>query len=130
MWIQHVYRTYALDDTRERFSEFDTNHDGFVTWEEYNQVAHNQLISFDDTAVLDDPEQESLRYASINQLNCYQSACNILFGDTYIEMFSPQLHLKEKRRFNFADQDGSSGLNVTEFLAFTHPSEVDHMAVR
>lgn len=43
---------------------------------------------------------------------------------------SPQLHLKEKRRFNFADQDGSSGLNVTEFLAFTHPSEVDHMAVR
>lgn len=45
-------------------------------------------------------------------------------------MFSSQLHLKEKRRFNFADQDGSSGLNVTEFLAFTHPSEVDHMAVR
>lgn len=99
-WIQHVYGTYALDDAKERFPEFDTNQDGFVTWEEYNQVAHNQLISFDDSAVLDDPEQESLRY----------------------------LHLKEKRRFNFADQDGSSGLNVTEFLAFTHPSEVDHMA--
>lgn len=41
-----------------------------------------------------------------------------------------QLHRKEKRRFDFADVDGTPGLNVTEFLAFTHPSEVDHMAVR
>uniref|UniRef100_A0A673GC34 Reticulocalbin 2 n=1 Tax=Sinocyclocheilus rhinocerous TaxID=307959 RepID=A0A673GC34_9TELE len=38
------------------------------------------------------------------------------------------LHAKEKRRFDFADMDGSAGLNLTEFLAFTHPSEVDHMA--
>lgn len=27
-------------------------------------VAHNQLISFEDQAVLEDPEQESLRYVS------------------------------------------------------------------
>ncbi|KAK9516686.1 hypothetical protein VZT92_024604 [Zoarces viviparus] len=100
LWIQHVYRKYALDDTKERFSEFDTDKDGVVTWEEYNMVAYDQLISFDDDAVLEDPEQESLR----------------------------DLHLKERRRFDFADVDGSSGLNVTEFLAFTHPSEVDHMA--
>ncbi|KAM6926577.1 reticulocalbin-2 isoform 1-T2 [Lycodopsis pacificus] len=100
LWIQHVYRKYALDDTKERFSEFDTDRDGVVTWEEYNMVAYDQLISFDDDAVLEDPEQESLR----------------------------DLHLKERRRFDFADVDGSSGLNVTEFLAFTHPSEVDHMA--
>nr|XP_020487010.1 reticulocalbin-2 [Labrus bergylta]XP_020487011.1 reticulocalbin-2 [Labrus bergylta]XP_020487012.1 reticulocalbin-2 [Labrus bergylta] len=100
LWIQHVYRTYALDDAKERFPEFDTNKDGVVTWEEYNTVAHNQLISFDDDAVLEDPEQESLRH----------------------------LHLKERRRFDFADADNTAGLNVTEFLAFTHPSEVDHMA--
>lgn len=25
---------------------------------------------------------------------------------------------------------GTPGLNLTEFLAFTHPSEVDYMAVR
>lgn len=99
LWIQHVYRKYALDDARERFPEFDINKDGVVTWEEYNTVAHDQLISFDDIAV-EDPEQESLRH----------------------------LHLKERRRFEFADADGTSGLNVTEFLAFTHPSEVDHMA--
>lgn len=43
--------------------------------------------------------------------------------------FVLQLHLKEKRRFDFADMDGKPGLNLTEFLAFTHPSEVDHMAV-
>ncbi|XP_029910433.1 reticulocalbin-2 [Myripristis murdjan] len=100
LWIQHVYRKYALDDAEERFPEFDTDSDGVVSWEEYNMVAHDQLISFDDSAVLEDPEQESLRY----------------------------LHQKERRRFEFADVDGTPGLNVTEFLAFTHPSEVDHMS--
>ncbi|KAK1887247.1 Reticulocalbin-2 [Dissostichus eleginoides] len=100
LWIQHVYRKYALEDTKERFPEFDTEKDGVVTWEEYNTVAHGQLISFDDSDVLQDPEQESLRH----------------------------LHLKERRRFDFADVDGTPGLTVTEFLAFTHPSEVDHMA--
>ncbi|KAK5928036.1 hypothetical protein CgunFtcFv8_013133 [Champsocephalus gunnari] len=100
LWIQHVYRKYALEDAEERFPEFDTDKDGVVTWEEYNTVAHGQLISFDDSDVLQDPEQESLRH----------------------------LHSKEKRRFDFADVDGTPGLHVTEFLAFTHPSEVDHMA--
>ncbi|KAF7660971.1 hypothetical protein LDENG_00270740 [Lucifuga dentata] len=100
LWIQQVYRQYALDDAEERFSEFNIDKDGVVTWEEYNMVAHEQLISFDDSTVLEDPEQESLRH----------------------------LHLKERRRFDFADVDGTPGLNVTEFLAFTHPSEVDHMS--
>ncbi|XP_040893578.1 reticulocalbin-2 [Toxotes jaculatrix] len=100
LWIQQVYRKYALDDADERFPEFDTDKDGVVTWEEYNMVAHNQLFSFDDSTVPEDPEQASLR----------------------------QLHVKERRRFDFADVDGTPGLNVTEFLAFTHPSEVDHMA--
>ncbi|XP_077424385.1 reticulocalbin-2 [Vanacampus margaritifer] len=100
LWIQHVYRKYALDDAEERFAEFDTNKDGVVSWEEYNMVVHDKLFHFDESTILDDPEQESLRH----------------------------LHLKERRRFNFADLDGTLGLNVTEFLAFTHPSEVDHMA--
>uniref|UniRef100_A0A3P8TSC9 Reticulocalbin 2 n=2 Tax=Amphiprion percula TaxID=161767 RepID=A0A3P8TSC9_AMPPE len=100
LWIQHIYRKYALDDAEERFPEFDIDKDGVVTWEEYNSVAHDQLFRFDDDAVLEDPEQESLRH----------------------------LHLKERRRFDFADVDDTPGLNVTEFLAFTHPSEVDHMA--
>lgn len=55
-----MYRNYALEDAKERFSEFDINGDGVVTWEEYNSVAHDQLISLEDT-VLEDPEQESLR---------------------------------------------------------------------
>uniref|UniRef100_A0A1A7YUJ4 Reticulocalbin-3 n=1 Tax=Iconisemion striatum TaxID=60296 RepID=A0A1A7YUJ4_9TELE len=99
VWIQHVYRKYALEDAEERFPEFDVNKDGIVTWEEYNSVAHGQLLNFDDDIVLEDPEQESLRH----------------------------LLLKEKRRFDFADVDGTPGLNITEFLAFTHPSEVDYM---
>ncbi|XP_034032397.1 reticulocalbin-2 [Thalassophryne amazonica] len=97
-WIQQVYRKYALEDAEERFLKFDTNKDGVVTWEEYSTVAHGQLLNLDDNT--EDPEEQSLRH----------------------------LLLKEKRRFDFANVDGSMGLNVTEFLAFTHPSEVDHMA--
>ncbi|KAM9502939.1 reticulocalbin-2 isoform 1-T1 [Salvelinus alpinus] len=100
LWIQHVYKKYALDDAEERFPEFDTNNDGVVSWEEYNMVVHERVINIDENAVLEDPEEESLRF----------------------------LHLKEKKRFDFADMGGTPGLNLTEFLAFTHPSEVDYMA--
>lgn len=60
-----MYRKYALDDAKERFSDFDTDKDGGVSWEEYNLVSHGQLISFDDPAVPDDPEKESLKYVRI-----------------------------------------------------------------
>ncbi|XP_063052343.1 reticulocalbin-2 isoform X2 [Engraulis encrasicolus] len=100
LWIQRVYRKYALEDAKERFPEFDSNQDGVVSWDEYNMVMHDRIVEVDEDAFLEDPEEESLRY----------------------------LHLKEKKRFDFADVDGRPGLNLTEFLAFTHPSEVDHMA--
>ncbi|KAL2093018.1 hypothetical protein ACEWY4_010330 [Coilia grayii] len=100
LWIQRVYRKYALEDAKERFPEFDTNQDGIVSWDEYNMVMHDRIVEVDENTFLEDPEEESLRY----------------------------LHLKEKWRFDFADMDSMPGLNLTEFLAFTHPSEVDHMA--
>lgn len=68
LWIQHVYRKYALNDAEERFPEFDTDKDGVVTWEEYNIVTHDQLISFDESTNLEDPEQESLRHVGILSL--------------------------------------------------------------
>lgn len=70
IWIQHVYRKYALDDAKERFPDFDSDKDGVVTWEEYNTVAHGQLLSFDDTAVLEDPEQDSLRHVGPLSFSC------------------------------------------------------------
>ncbi|KAJ8003273.1 hypothetical protein DPEC_G00167710 [Dallia pectoralis] len=100
LWVQRVYRKYAFIDAKEHFPVFDPNNDGVVSWQEYNMVVHEHAFNIDVDAVLEDPEQESLRL----------------------------LHLKEKRRFNFADIDGTPGLTLTEFLAFTHPSEVDHMA--
>lgn len=100
VWIQRVYRKYALEDAEKRFPDFDLDHDGLVSWEEYNTVTHGHLIPLDYDASLNDPEQESLR----------------------------NLHRREKQRFDFADVDSNAGLNVTEFLAFTHPSEVDRMA--
>ncbi|XP_028815076.1 reticulocalbin-2 isoform X2 [Denticeps clupeoides] len=100
VWIQRVYRKYALDDAKERFLDFDSNQDGVVSWDEYNMVIHDRVVEVDENAVLEDPEEESLRF----------------------------LHLKEKKRFDYADVDGKPGLNLSEFLAFTHPSEVDHMS--
>ncbi|XP_062403076.1 reticulocalbin-2 [Sardina pilchardus] len=100
VWIQRVYGKYALDDIKQRFPDFDANRDGIVSWDEYNIVMHDHLVVVDENTILEDPEEESLRY----------------------------LHLKDWRRFDFADMDGTPGLNLTEFLAFTHPSEVDYMA--
>ncbi|XP_035251609.1 reticulocalbin-2 isoform X1 [Anguilla anguilla] len=100
LWIQRVYRQYALEDAEERFPEFDTNKDDVVSWDEYNLVVHGHVIDLDNNMILEDPEEESVRF----------------------------LHLKEKKRFDFADGDGIPGLNLREFLAFTHPSEVDEMA--
>lgn len=51
-----------MDDAKERFPDFDTDKDGVVSWEEYNMVSHGQFIRFDDPAVPDDPEKESLKY--------------------------------------------------------------------
>lgn len=126
LWIQHVYQKYALEDAEERFAEFDTDKDGVVSWEEYNMAAHDQLFNFDESTILDDPEQESLRHvrAPTSLWQCEK------FKHWKVISSSHQLYLKERRRFNFADLDGTPGLNVTEFLAFTHPSEMDHMAVR
>ncbi|XP_072290665.1 reticulocalbin-2 [Eucyclogobius newberryi] len=100
VWIQRVYRKYAMEDAAERFPDFDLDGDGLVSWEEFNTVTHGRLIPLDSGAPADDPEEESLRH----------------------------LRRREKQRYDFADADGDAGLNVTEFLAFTHPSEVDHMA--
>ncbi len=62
LWIQRVYRTYALDDAEERFPEFDSNNDGVVSWDEYNMVLHGHTVEVDVDAVLEDPEEESLRF--------------------------------------------------------------------
>lgn len=67
LWIQHVYKQYAIEDANERFTQFDTNINGVVTWEEYSSLAHEQLVTFDDDTVLEDPEQESLRQVGL----CY-----------------------------------------------------------
>uniref|UniRef100_A0A8C6BCN1 Reticulocalbin 2 n=1 Tax=Monodon monoceros TaxID=40151 RepID=A0A8C6BCN1_MONMO len=38
-----------------------------------------------------------------------------------------KLHLKDKKRFEKANQDSGPGLNLEEFIAFEHPEEVDYM---
>lgn len=62
MWIQRVYRKYALDDAKERFPDFDANQDGIVSWDEYNMLMHDHIVQVDENTTLEDPEEESLRY--------------------------------------------------------------------
>ncbi|MBN3314129.1 RCN2 protein, partial [Atractosteus spatula] len=99
LWIQQVYRRYAVEDVAEKFLEFDKDGDGAVSWNEYTLLVHDRIIDMDEDKVLENSEEKSLHF----------------------------LHLKEKQRFDHANTDGKPGLNVTELLAFLHPSEVDHM---
>ncbi|KAJ7311235.1 hypothetical protein JRQ81_006848 [Phrynocephalus forsythii] len=43
---------------------------------------------------------------------------------------SRKLHLKDKKRFEKANKDGISGLNLDEFIAFEHPEEAEYMKAK
>lgn len=98
-WIQQSFKHYIIEDAKQQFSEYDKDGDGHVSWEEYNIQMYDRVIDFDEDTTLEDTEEESFR----------------------------QLHLKDKKRFEKANRDSTSGLNLTEFIAFEHPEEADYM---
>ncbi|XP_033015757.1 reticulocalbin-2 [Lacerta agilis] len=98
-WIQQSFKHYVVEDAKQQFGEYDKDGDGYVSWEEYNIQMYDRVIDFEDDTTLEDAEEESFR----------------------------QLHLKDKKRFEKANRDGSSGLNLDEFIAFEHPEEAEYM---
>ncbi|XP_062998408.1 reticulocalbin-2 [Elgaria multicarinata webbii] len=98
-WIQQSFKHYVVQDAKQQFGEYDKDGDGYVSWEEYNIQMYDRVIDFDDDTTLEDTEEESFR----------------------------QLHLKDKKRFEKANWDGISGLNLDEFIAFEHPEEAEYM---
>lgn len=62
-------------------------------------------------------------FFSVFQSDIVLRFLNLLFS------FFPKLHLKDKKRFEKANQDAGPGLNLEEFIAFEHPEEVDYMTV-
>ncbi|XP_063292938.1 reticulocalbin-2 [Pelobates fuscus] len=98
-WIQKSFRHYILEDTKELFAEFDKDKNGYVSWDEYNIQMYDRIIDYDEDVVLQDDEEESFRL----------------------------IHLKDKKRFNYADKEDPPGLNLMEFTDFEHPEESDHM---
>ncbi|XP_061451765.1 reticulocalbin-2 isoform X2 [Rhineura floridana] len=98
-WIQQSFKHYVVEDAKKQFGEYDKDGDGHVSWEEYNIQMYDRVIDFDDDTTLEDAEEESFR----------------------------QLHLKDKKRFEKANRDGTSGLNLDEFIAFEHPEEAEYM---
>ncbi|GAB5572253.1 reticulocalbin-2 isoform X1 [Prionailurus iriomotensis] len=113
-WIQMSFKHYAMQEAKQQFVEYDKNGDGSVSWDEYNIQMYDRVIDFDENTALDDAEEESFR-----QLRKPERLSNVLL---------PQLlHLKDKKRFEKANQDSGPGLNLEEFIAFEHPEEVDYM---
>ncbi|XP_077106410.1 reticulocalbin-2 isoform X2 [Ranitomeya variabilis] len=98
-WIQKSFKHYILEDTKEQFAEVDLDKDGTVTWEEYNIHMYDRIIDYSEDTILEDDEEESFRL----------------------------IHMKDKKRFERADQDNNSGLNLHEFTDFEHPEETDYM---
>ncbi|KAL8197071.1 UNVERIFIED_CONTAM: Reticulocalbin-2 [Gekko kuhli] len=99
LWIQQSFKHYIVEDAKQQFGEYDKDGDGYISWEEYNIQMYDRVIDFDEDSALEDAEEESFR----------------------------QLHLKDKRRFEKANSDGASGLDLNEFIAFEHPEEADYM---
>nr|XP_043882903.1 reticulocalbin-2 isoform X2 [Solea senegalensis] len=132
LWIQHVYRKYALDDAVERFAEFDLDKDGIVTWQEYNTITHGQLVHFDDSTVMEDPEQESLRQDFVIEdvLSEYDTdkdgfiSLSEFIGDVRGDDNTPsQWEIEETVRFKeLYDQDKDGKLNREEQLRWVAPN--------
>ncbi|XP_060116214.1 reticulocalbin-2 [Heteronotia binoei] len=99
VWIQQSFKHYIVEDAKQQFGEYDKDGDGYVSWEEYNMQMYDRVIDFEEDSTLEDAEEESFR----------------------------QLHLKDKRRFEKANSDGASGLDLNEFIAFEHPEEAEYM---
>ncbi|XP_048338066.1 reticulocalbin-2 [Sphaerodactylus townsendi] len=98
-WIQQSFKHYIVEDAKQQFGEYDKDGDGDISWEEYNVQMYDRVIDFEEDSTLEDAEEESFR----------------------------QLHLKDKRRFEKANRDGASGLDLNEFIAFEHPEEEEYM---
>ncbi|XP_054858099.1 reticulocalbin-2 [Eublepharis macularius] len=99
LWIQQSFKHYIAEEAKQQFGEYDKDGDGHISWEEYNIQMYDRMIDFEEDSALEDTEEESFR----------------------------QLHLKDKRRFEKADKDGVSGLDLNEFIAFEHPEEAEYM---
>ncbi|XP_053128236.1 reticulocalbin-2 isoform X1 [Hemicordylus capensis] len=99
LWIQQSFKHYVVEDAKQQFGEYDKDGDGHVSWEEYNIQMYDRIIDFEEDTTLEDTEEESFR----------------------------QLHLKDKKRFEKANKDGTFGLNLDEFIAFEHPEEAEYM---
>lgn len=73
-------------------------------------------------------------YSGFQIVRIFQSIVyDVILWMRPLNMFNisfPKLHLKDKKRFEKANQYLDPGLNLEEFIAFEHPEEVDYMTVR
>ncbi|EFB16257.1 hypothetical protein PANDA_018794, partial [Ailuropoda melanoleuca] len=118
-WIQMSFKHYAMQEAKQQFVEYDKNSDGSVSWDEYNIQMYDRVIDFDENTALDDAEEESFR--QVIKSSYLETSFLLLFFRRDL------LHLKDKKRFEKANQDSGPGLNLEEFIAFEHPEEVDYM---
>uniref|UniRef100_A0ACB8FHC0 Uncharacterized protein n=1 Tax=Sphaerodactylus townsendi TaxID=933632 RepID=A0ACB8FHC0_9SAUR len=86
----------------------------------------------DELAKLSPDEQQKRLKAVINKIYLdldgflTEAELNSTLEDAEEESFW-RLPLKDKRRFEKANRDGASGLNLNEFIAFEHPEEAEYM---
>lgn len=99
-WIKYTQKRYINEDVERHWRQHNPDNEEEIPWETYRK----NVYGFMDT--LDDKEKKSFSYEN----------------DQYFALLK-----RDRRRWHHADVDENDSLNRTEFGAFLHPEEVEHM---
>lgn len=96
--IEHQQKRYIFEDVDRQWKAHNLNGDDSLTWQEYNETTYSSL-SEDELVQLEENERMDFR----------------------------KMIRRDKKRWNYADQDRNGHLNIDEFTSFLHPEESPHM---
>ncbi|XP_046327571.2 calumenin-like isoform X2 [Haliotis rufescens] len=100
-WILQSFKSLDAEEALERFKEEDVNHDNIIGWDEYLKQQYDYSLE-DMKKMRAQPDEDD--------------------NKNMVEMVD-----EDERRFNGADLDKSGSLDKSEYVAFYHPYDFEHM---
>ncbi|XP_071588645.1 LOW QUALITY PROTEIN: reticulocalbin-3-like [Heliangelus exortis] len=110
-WMERRHRRDREETLERSWSRHDRDRDGVVTWEEYRHETYGPPEEGEPRSELGRGLPESWR---------------MILGGTQQAGRYRELLARDQRRFRSADPDGD-GATRTEFAAFLHPEDFEHM---
>lgn len=125
-WILFTQQRYMHDDAEKQMKQLDTDHDGFVTWEEYKDMTYGFLDEDEDE------DEGAVQDMLARDKKTFQAADADGDGKCDVKEFSIFLHpgnddnlksLAVEETFEDIDKDKDGGISLDEFIGDLWPEE-------